>query len=94
MDGCAGLNTPDGVPIRATSRRRLPTAADEADVIIGVRGVLGNFNATPATKNRALGPCRTRAIRPAHDNPNHDYPQQDHRRLVDQPPPRRSPMGK
>src|SRR6476646_1890384 len=30
-----------------TSRRRLPTAADEADVIIGVRGVLGNLNATP-----------------------------------------------
>src|SRR6476646_6175645 len=30
-----------------TSGRRLPTAADEADVIIGVRGVLGNLNATP-----------------------------------------------
>jgi hypothetical protein len=38
-------------------------------MIIGVRGVLGNLNATPTTKNRALGPCRTRAIRPAHDNP-------------------------
>jgi len=38
-------------------------------MVIGVRGVLGNLNATPATKNRALGPCRTRAIRPTHDNP-------------------------
>src|SRR6478672_4456244 len=30
-----------------TSRRQLPTAADEADMIIGVRGVLGTLNATP-----------------------------------------------
>ena len=69
MDGCAGVNTQMVRRSGPTSRRRLPTAADEADMVIGVRGVLGSLNATPATKNRALGPCRTRAIRPAVDNP-------------------------
>jgi hypothetical protein len=38
-------------------------------MVIGVRGVLGNLNATPAIKNRALAPCRTRTVRPALDNP-------------------------
>jgi hypothetical protein len=42
------------VPIRHKFQAPLPTAADEADVMIGVRGVLGGLNATPATKHRRL----------------------------------------
>ena len=52
MDGCAGVNTQMVRRSGPTSRRRLPTAADEADMVIGVRGVLGNLNATPATKKQ------------------------------------------
>ena len=47
MDGCAGVNTQMVRRSGPTSRRRLPTAADEADMVIGVRGVLGDLNATP-----------------------------------------------
>jgi hypothetical protein len=39
------------VPIRHKFQAPLPTAADEADVMIGARGVLGGLNATPLPPN-------------------------------------------